>query len=192
MTKEPYMPTRTCPHRWCKPLHMAPAPFAIAIMAFDLWHNWVFLVMFASVVIATWWLPRIIHFKPRPRSKPATVKEIVQDLRESPTALDLEMQDVHYAGTGWRMLEVRKGWARVAVACDIILVTVTGLAAVAIFSNPTEAGESASEAALDTSMLIAFAVAIAFFGFAMYAHKKATQPRKPKKAWLPAFLRTNV
>ncbi len=35
-------------------------------------------------------------------------------------------------------------------------------------------------------------ISFALIGFSVYAHKKATTPRKPKKAWLPAFLRTNA
>lgn len=36
MSKTPHVPTRTCPHRWCKPLHLAPLPFFLALIAFDL------------------------------------------------------------------------------------------------------------------------------------------------------------
>jgi hypothetical protein len=45
---------------------------------------------------------------------------------------------------------------------------------------------------LDTSAVVGFVVAMFTFDFNLYAHKKATQPRRPKRAWLPAFLRTNT
>lgn len=192
MNKKPYTPTRTCPHRWCKALHFAPLPFFLASFAFDLWHNWVFLVYLVVGIVGGVWVPRIVHFKRRPRSGPVTIGYVVQDLRESPTALDLEMEDAKYEGTGWRMLEVRKCWARAAVACDMVFVLLIGIGAVATFTNPAAEAKRAAETRVDGPMLISILVGMVFFGFDIYAHKKATQPRKPKRAWVPAFLRTNV
>jgi hypothetical protein len=190
--KPPYVPTRTCPHRWCKPLHLAPVPFALALIAFDLWHNWRALLMFSFFVFAGVWMPKIVHFKRTPRSRPATAQELIEDLRTSPSALDLEMQDARYEGTGWRMLEVRKGWARAAVGCDLIIVTLCGLAITAMVTNPGEAAKEAESMRMDLSVVISVVAGAAFLFFNLYAHKKATQPRKPKKVWVPAFLRTNV
>jgi hypothetical protein len=190
--KKPYHPTRTCPHRWCKPLHLAPAPFFLASFAFDLWHNWVFLVYLFMAILGGTWVTRFVHFKRQPRSGPVTVAHVVQDLRESPTALDLEMEDAKYEGTGWRMLEVRKGWARVAVACDALIVLLVGAGAMSTFADPAAEAKHAASATIDAPMVIGLLVGMAFFGFDLYAHKKATQPRKPKRAWVPAFMRTNV
>lgn len=195
MTKEkkpPHVPTRTCPHRWCKPMHLVPLPFCLAVIAFQLWNNWIFLVTLVFGALMIYWLQKIVHFKPKPRSGPVTVKDVVQDLRESPSALDLEMQDARYEGTGWRVLEVRKWWARVAVGCDIFFAAAVGLGAVSIFSHPGDAAATTAAARIDADMFTGFVVTAAFWGFTMYAHKKATQPRKPKRAWLPAALRPNV
>jgi hypothetical protein len=192
MNKEPYVPTRTCPHRWCKPLHLAPLPFCLAIFAFDIWHNWIFLVTAVVSVTAVTWVQKMIHYTPRPRSGPIDIKDVVKEIAAAPSPMDLEMQDAKYAGTGWRMLEVRKGWARAAIGCDLVLAAVVGLTATAMFSDPQETGRQSAAASLDGAMLIGLLIAVAFFGFMIYAHKKATQPRKPKRAWLPAFLRTNV
>lgn len=190
--KPPYVPTRTCPHRWCKPLHLVPLPFGIAVMAFQMWNNLIFLGFLVVGVAASVWLPRIIHYKPRPRSTPATVRDVVEDLRTSPTAIDLEMQDAKYEGTGWRMLEVRKGWARIAVGCDLAHAALIGLISTAIFTDPGKEAKAIADAEADMTMLISVVIGIGFFAFMLYAHKKATQPRKPKRAWMPAFLRTNV
>lgn len=192
MSKKPFHPTRTCPHRWCKSLHLAPVPFFLASFAFDLWHNWIFLVYLLVAVFGGIWVPRFVHFKRRPRSGPMTIGHVVQDLRESPTSIDLEMEDAKYAGTGWRMLEVRKGWARVAVGCDLFFVLLIGTGAVATFADPAAEASKAASASLDPAMIVGFLIGMALFGFDLYAHKKATQPRKPKRAWVPAFLRTNV
>lgn len=189
MGKKPYSPTRQCPHRWCKPLHLVPLPFCLAVFTFQLWNNWIFLVTFAFGIPLAIWLPKIVHFKKQPRGRPVTVKDVVQDLRESPSAMDLAMEDARYEGTGWRVLEVRKWWARVAVGCDMIFVAVVGLSATSVFASPGEASASAADARLGASMFIGLAITAVFFGFMMYAHKKATQPRKPKRAWLPASLR---
>lgn len=188
--KAPYVPTRTCPHRWCKPLHLIPLPFALAVIAFDLWHNWLFLLVLAAGIAMSVVVPKLIHYKPRPRSAPATLKDVVEDIRQSPSAFDLEMQDALYEGTGWRSLEVRKGWARVAVACDALLVALIGLSVTVIFAAPQEAAQSASRDP-DVASWVSLLIGAAFFGFSLYAHKKATQPRKPKRAWVPAFLRTS-
>lgn len=190
--KPPYKPTRTCPHPWCKPLHLAPAPFALAVIAFDLWHNWVNLLLITFGVVAANLATKLVYFKARPRSGPATVKDVVQDIRESPSALDLEMEDAKYEGTGWRMLEVRKGWARIAVGCDIALLLGVGWICTLMIVDPDEQAKRADDVALDVSGLASLAIAVAFIAFTVYAHKKATKPRKPKRAWLPAFLRTNV
>ncbi len=192
MNSSPYTPTRACPHRLCKPLHLVPLPFMLAIFAFDLWHNWVFLVTFLFGVFLAAWLPRVIHFKRRHRAGPVTVKDVVQDLKDSPTEFDLAMQDSRYEGTGWRVLEVRRGWAVAAVTCDAILVFIVGATSVQVFRDLDEASRVAESAGLDAAMALGLVITVVFFGFSMYAHKKATQPRKPKRAWLPAFLRTNT
>lgn len=190
--KEPYTPTRTCPHRWCKPLHVAPIPFAVAGLAFDMWHNWRFLVMVFLVLLLAPVVTKAVHFKRRPRQGPVTVQHVLEDLRDSPGPIDLEMQDARYEGTGWRVLEVRKGWARVAVGCDMLLLLLIGVSITAVFASLDESSAAASAMEFDLGFFISVAVAMVFFGFSMYAHKKATQPRKPKKAWVPAFLRTNA
>lgn len=189
--KPPFVPTRTCPHRWCKPLHLAPIPFAVAAMAFQVWNNWIYLLFIGIGILMSVLLPKLIHYRPRPRTAPVTIKDVVEDIKSSPSALDLELQDAKYAGTGWRMLEVRKGWARTAVACDMIFLAAVGLLCTAIFTDPTEAAQVRSKTTLDAASVYGCLVGAAFFGFQLYAHKKATTPRRPKKAWLPAVLRTN-
>lgn len=188
--KPPYVPTRRKPHRWCGPLHMVPVPFALAAMAFDLWNSLWNLVLIAVFIGGSMFVTKVVHFKPRQRPHPPTVKDVVADLRESPTTVDLEMEDAKYEGTGWRMLEVRKGWARVAVACDTLLVLGIGLSVGVMFTDREHAAEVSRT--FDSTTVISVLVAFMFLGFDLYAHKKATQPRKPKRAWVPAFLRTNV
>lgn len=192
MSRKPFTPTRTCPHRLCKPLHAVPALFGLPILAFELWHNLIFLLTLAFGIAMAVWVPKAIHFKRRPRSTPTTVKDIVQDLRESPSAIDLEMQDALYEGTGWRQLEVRKGWAAIAVTCDLLLAVLIGTSAVQFFAEIQESARVVEAARIDATMVLGFVIAGAFFAFDLYAHKKATTPRKPKRAWLPAFLRTSA
>lgn len=189
--KPPYVPTRTRPHRWCGPLHIALLPFFLAAISFQLWNNWRYVNLIGASLCAAWWIPRIVHYRRRPRTGPVTVKDAPQDLRESPTPLDLEMEDAKYAGTGWRTLEVRKGWARVAVGCDIYLVVLCGLTCVALFGDPAEGAHQAKSMRFDAVTVVGFVIGMGLFLFNLYAHKKATQPRKPKRAWLPAALRTD-
>lgn len=188
--KEPYVPTRRCPHRWCAPLHVAPAPFALAIFAFQLWNNWIFLAVAVIGSVMMHWTTKIINFRPQRRSGPVTVKDVMLDLKESPSDADLALEDARYEGTGWRVLEVRKGWARVAVGCDMFIVAVVGLATASTFTEPDKAAGRVAEAQMDISMVIGIVAVMPVVGFLLYAHKKATQPRKPKRVWLPAFLRT--
>lgn len=192
MKEKPYTPTRRCPHQWCKPLHLAPGPFALAAVAFDLWHNWLFLLPFALGSIGMWWLSKALHIKPRQRTGPVKISDVVQDIKEAPSPVELEMEDALYEGTGWRVLEVHKGWARVAVGCDLLLAAMIGLLVTEMFSDPAAAAQRSSSVTLDASTFVGIGVALLFMGFMIYAHKKATQPRKPKRAWIPAFLRTNV
>lgn len=192
MNRKPYTPTRTCPHRWCKPVHLAPIPFGLAVFAFDLWHNWQAIIMVVVMASGGYWLPRIVHYRRTHRSKPATVRDIVDDIRSSPTAIQLEMEDLKYAGTGWRTLHVRKGWARVAVGCDILLAAIVGIGASATFSNPVAAAASAESKTFDAGAIVGAIIALSFVAFLLWAHKKATQPRKPKRATVPAALQTNT
>lgn len=189
MKRKPHTPTRTCPHRWCKPLHLAPAPFVLALMAFQLWNNLAYLVIIGSCFLMVWIVPKVIHYKPRQRNGPVTIKMIAEDIRDSPSPLTLEMEDAKYAGTGWRMLEVRKAWAMVAVGCDILMAAQVALISTVVFTNPQEEAQRISAVQLDASVLIGLVLGVLIFGFTLYAHKKATQPRKPKRAWVPAFLR---
>lgn len=144
------------------------------------------------MIFTSLWVSKIVHFKRRPRSGPVTIAHVVEDLRESPTAIDLELEDAKYEGTGWRMLEVRPWWARVAVGCDMVIVAALGLSVTAMFADPAGAAKASAARRIDDAMLVSLVIGLAFFGFSLYAHKKATQPRRPKRAWLPAFLRAET
>jgi heme/copper-type cytochrome/quinol oxidase subunit 2 len=194
--KPPYKPTRMCPHRWCKPLHLALTPFALAVIAFDLWHNWLWLLSFAVCGTVGHWVTKAIHFRRR-RTHGTTspsVKDVVADLKESPTPLDLEMEDAMYEGTGWRTLEVRRGWATAAVTMDVFWVLLVGLVCTSMFADYATQALRSSQGPLahGSVSVVGFLTGVSLMGFTVYAHKKATQPRKPKRAWVPAFLRTNA
>jgi hypothetical protein len=167
-------------------------PFGLAIIAFDMWHNWLWLLFFVACAMAGVLLTKLIHFRPRPRSTPTTVRDVVEDIRSSPTPIDLEMEDAKYEGTGWRMLEVRKGWARLAVTLDAMWVLLVGIICTRMFADYEGAAAISAETPVSAGGWIGIPAGLAMMGFTAYAHKKATQPRKPKRAWLPAFLRTNV
>lgn len=190
--KPPHVPTRLNPHRWCKALHIAPAPFALAVAAFALWHNWLLLLIFAAIITLNVWVTKVIHWRPAPRSRPASLAEVVKEVREVPSPMQMHMEDAKYAGTGWRMLEVRKGWARVAVGMDIFWVVLIGWGCTHMLADPASEAAAARHVDISVGTLLGFLPGAALFAFTVYAHKKATQPRKPKRAWLPAFLRTNV
>lgn len=189
--KKPYSPTRLCPHRWCKPLHWGVVPFALALFAFNVWNNWFYWASAIVAGVAATWGSRVIHFKRRPRSEPATVKDVLQDLRDSPTEWELHEEDARYEGTGWRVLEVRKGWARTAVALDAFVLLAVGWGATATFTDPVKSAQMVESVSLAV-VLLPTLVGVLLALFVAYAHKKATQPRKTKRAWLPAFLRTNI
>lgn len=189
--KPPFVPTRTCPHRWCRPMHLAPLPFALASVTFLMWNNWIWVVLLGLGFLSGFILPKLIHYRPQPRNAPATIRDVVDDIKASPSAIELELQDAKYEGTGWRVLEVRKWWARVAIACDIFFLLQVGLLSTVIFMNPSEEARRTAETEVSASLLYGFLFGTAFIAFQMYAHKKATTPRKPKKVWLPAATRTN-
>ncbi|MFD5451658.1 MULTISPECIES: hypothetical protein [Streptomyces] len=168
--KPPYKPTRMCPHRWCRPLHSIPAPFGLAVMAFQMWHQWLYLVLIFGGMLGIVAVTGIIH--------------------NGKTPMELEAEDLKYRSTGWRVLEVRKGWANIAIACDIVLVLMIGQAVTHVVSDPSRAGQEAHDFKLGNTNFMGGCIVLAQFAFLLYAHKKATEPRKPKRAWLPAFLRT--
>jgi hypothetical protein len=167
-------------------------PFFLAVLAFYLWNNWVWLLIVAAGAFGSWWVEKAVHMRRTPRTGPVSVRQVVYDIKEAPTALDLELEDARYEGTGWRVLEVRKWWARIAAGMDAFILANIGLVTVAIFSNPATEAKHVQDSTSDAATYISIPIGLAVFGFNIYAHKKATQPRKPKRAWLPAFLRTNV
>jgi len=191
MDKKPFVPTKLYPHRWCKVMHWAPAPFGLALLAFDLWHQWQFLLVMVAVGFATGFIFRKINGKSQAQMM---IEERLYGTPKQIGTVKDSTGEEHpvYSGTGWHSVQVNKVWARIAVSLDAFWLAVLVSAASALFADPASAAKSASETPFTLPGISSMVVSMGAFAFTVYAHKKATRPRKPRREWLPAFLRSNV
>lgn len=163
---KPYKPSRICPHRLCPPLHTALAVtglLAAAQVMFPSWLGWLFLVLAGLMGYAV--------FRPVHRQ----------------TMMDRVMQDETAQALGVH-LEVRPVWAFLAASTDLLFVLICMALNAALFTDAPGASITAS----DFTDYGGIALGTALVFFSEYSHKMATKPRKPKRAWMPAFLRGNT
>lgn len=160
-----HVPTRLCPHRWCRHVHMLFAAVGLVALAPLIFHS---LIVFAGVAI-TGFIGYAVARAVRGRSL---------------TQLSAEEVAARHGNARTPHLIVRPGWARAAIACDFVfLFSVTSLA-FSVFRNPSGEADRAAAGMGDITGLI---VGTAFLAFTEYAHRKATEPARPLRLPVPAI-----
>lgn len=161
MQKKPFKPTRSCPHRFCKPLHFAvilPGLYFLSQALFDSFDNdtihlgnYILLIFIGALTVL---VIRLVH-------KGKTVSEI-------------HAEDIA-SNKGY--LIVRTGWARIAVIMDagVVAVCYAGM------WYALAAGSDGTNTVSLFSLLPAISAFVVTITFLEYAHYKATRPAKPKR-----------
>ncbi|MFF7198264.1 hypothetical protein ACFZAM_31715 [Streptomyces sp. NPDC008079] len=154
-------PTRLCPHRLCRPLHSLACVFTLIFLIPVLWHGgFVVWGALAVLFVASTAVQRL--FFP---------KGAMRGLVEEEMAAATGSQPV--------VLLVRKGWARTAVVTDWYFVLGLALMAYTSVAAPHKATQMPVSTATHLGSL---ALGLAPVAFSLYAHKKATDPVKAKRA----------
>jgi len=153
---KPHIPTKACPHRWCRTVHrIAAVEGGLAIVALAIRQPWFLLILSAMAVLST----------------------ALYATAARKTLHDLAADEL----TPIVPLAVRRGWALTAVGIDIAVAVVAPLAiAAAAVSEP---GSYATKVASGGPMPIV--VTVAFAVFHQLAHHLATRPAKPQRVLAP-------
>ncbi|MGA5598482.1 hypothetical protein ACPCSE_30030 [Streptomyces cellulosae] len=163
MSERQHTPTRLCPHRWCRPVHTLLTVVAVALLAPLVFHSIVVALALPALGLISYAILRAVRGR---------------------TLTELAAEDVatRHSTSSAPHLVYRPGWARIAIAGDLffLLLAATALPAV-LLDSPGEAERVALEVG-DISSLV---TAVAFAVFTQYAHRKATEPVKPKRATVP-------
>ena len=164
--KRTHTPTRICPHRWCKPLHLTMAGLGIITLIVMLTRG----SGGASMGdVSTFWFVAIIA-----GVCGYAVSRIV--LGQSSTQLaKLDRLD-RLRGI---VLVARPVWAAIAAATDVLnvgIITLAGAMALAGQSGPQD-----MSGVTQSVLLTALFIALGMQGFRDFAHRMATRPVKPKR-----------
>jgi hypothetical protein len=162
----PFRPTRSCPHRWCRWLHGAMVVCTAVALVQILFTGILSVLYFLAISVAAWvaiWA--VTGSSPRQEA----MKEILFEKAAEATGV---------------VLVVRRGWANIAAACDVVFCVFIMEVVAESFAHP--------DASMVPPSLVEGAIA-ALLSLGMYlgrrfAHRQATRPAKPKRAWVPAWL----
>lgn len=151
--KPPHRPTKLCPHRFCRPIHLAYGVCGIAVVARDMWQAGIAFILFMVLLVM--------------------IVQVSQSMVWKKSVRDLAMED-HAQRAGGIRLVVRPVWARLAVAMDAFFLFIA-VNAVAHIAEPQDYSLPAPSAEAFTVM----AILVGIFAFSAYAHRKATEPARP-------------
>jgi hypothetical protein len=159
---KPFNPTKSCPHRWCRPLHTLMALLFLAMVGPILLHaGWAFLIFSALLVVLTTYIIKLAW----------NGKSLMDRAKEEAAA-----QGSGAAGNmSTRHLLVRPVWANLAVGMDVLF-------AVALSAGLWDTIRGTSDYSVPDGSLaaiISIGVACGWAWFREYAHRKATEPAKP-------------
>lgn len=160
MTAKPaFRPTRMCPHRLCKPVHIALAVVGLCFASQIMFQSLAGALFLAILGVIGLKVARLIHGK----------------------SLHQQVLDEAVTAASETVLLVRQGWANVAVGCDLLFLLLGSLAVAQLFRDTG----GVNVPALDAAGMLALAVAIAIPAFSEFAHRQATRPAKTKRVLVP-------
>lgn len=161
MTSKAFRPTRMCPHRLCKPVHIGLAVVGLCFISQVMFKSLVGALLIAILGVIGFKVARLIHGK----------------------TLQQQILDDAVTTASETVLLVRHGWANVAAGCDVLFLIVGSLAVAQLFQG----AEGVELPAPDAAGLFALGVAIAIPAFSEFAHRQATRPAKTKRVLVPAI-----
>lgn len=170
---KPYSPTKSCPHRWCRPVHLILGAIGLASLGPTLWQaGWKYLVFSALALVIM-----------------AQVEKIAW---KGKSAADRAMEDQVAQGAGSagnmssRHLVVRPVWARIAICMDCVMGFLGG-------NLLWDQVGSKMDYSVPTSGSVIFVVlggVGAVVWFWNFSHRKATEPAKPLQ--VPVFVKSPI
>lgn len=160
MTREPaFRPTRMCPHRLCKPIHLGLAVVGLCFIGQIIFESLVGALFIVILGVIGFKIARLIHGK----------------------SLHQQVLDDAVTAASETVLLVRQGWANVAAGCDLLFLIVGSLSVAELFRG----AEGVEMPAPDAAGMFILAVAIAIPAFSEFAHRQATRPAKTKRVLVP-------
>ncbi|MFE5332544.1 hypothetical protein ACFRCG_39820 [Embleya sp. NPDC056575] len=153
-----HTPTRTCPHRWCRPLHIGCTALGVVALTQILVQS----IIVAAILLALGFIAMGVTALTRGTTITGMVEE------DSLACAD-------------EVLVERPAWARAAAAYDL-LITVGGAAVVSVlFTGGMTAGELAPTGPDMQGAVVGAVLTIALGVFGSYAHWAATRPARPAR-----------
>lgn len=170
MNKKPYSPTRRCPHRWCRKVHLMTSATALILLGPMLFRaGWLYLVFFALSVLV--------------------LAQVIKVAWKGKSMIDMALEDAVAEGSGSdgnmssRHLVVRPVWANVALGMDLLAL----MNASASVWLDVRGSEDYSAPTTSTQALTVLVVLGLFVWFWEFAHRKATEPAKPLR--MPSLIK---
>ncbi|MEU7338655.1 hypothetical protein [Streptomyces sp. NPDC007074] len=154
-SRDNHRPTKLCPHRYCRGIHGLVTLCGLPLIAFILFHASIWFLVFMLL------LGFIVTGAERTVWKKSRVD------------LAVEEHAARHTTGKTTVLVVRRGWARAALVCDLIVLAavVHSVASLTEVDMSVPAGGDAD--------LLALAFVVGFFAFSALAHRKATELAKP-------------
>lgn len=188
----PNLPTKNCPHRYCRQVHQSWAVIGLAVLAPALFTEPLYMLFILGLAAVTYVFERLAW-----KGKSATDRAMEDE--EQKALNEKDIAHLHRVDEGASKnqfdpkrtvfpggLVVRKVWANIALGFDIFFALNIAAMLVVVVAMPTEDVYKVPNArSLGDYITLGIGIAILFFG--QYAHRKATDTRKPRKQWFGLF-----
>lgn len=182
-SRENHRPTKLCPHRFCRAVHGLFTLGGLPLMASLLFHASIWFLVFlallgvlmAGVERGVWKRSKTdLAMDDRIRRTGAGGRATVV----KPDGSDAE--PIKLGGNSGNLI-VRRGWARAALACDLVVLwaVASSVAHLTDLDMTVPAGSD--------SDLVGLGAVLGFFAFSALAHRKATELARPVR--LPVVVR---
>lgn len=146
-----FHPTRSCPHRLCRPLHGVNAVAGLAAVMAIVRVQPLEIILFAVLAVIGVATYQLVH-------KQSVVSTALEEAEAETTGKPL---NVH----------VRPGWATVAIALDALFMVMALLLVAAVFTD--RSGGSDFVPSADVAGYLAIGVGVAFMAANEIAHRRA-------------------
>lgn len=186
----PNLPTKACPHRYCRQVHQVWVVGVLVALGPAFGVNPLYIVFLFVLGGAFYFVERHAwggktnteRYIDEAQQKDLNAKDVahlhrVDDNRPS----DQFSQRTVFPGG----LVLRKGWARIAIGLDVFWTFLVLSSLWSIYSQDFSESYKLPEASLKE--LWSFVIPSFMIWFTHYAHRKATDTRKPRKQWFDLF-----
>jgi hypothetical protein len=166
-TRKPFVPSRQCPHRWCRPAHR--------------WIGWVGLVLIVATFIENPIMEAVCFV-----FSMIVATALLTSRMGTGTHGRVAHQTAGADGSAETEVVVDHRWATIAAACDVVICAASVLELATIGSLGSGAYQQSHGIPPFLGWALIFAAAAITFVF--YAHWRATRPRPKRRVrvWIRA------